>query len=191
MTIQTTPSLPVETKTVAIWPFMLAASVAIIAAILAYALWAYPGCDDEKALWGQFGDFMGGTLNPILSFLALIALVRTLALQNKQLGLSKTAIDQSREELSLTRGELQRTAAAQEQSAKLQAEQAKYALISAKLTSLSLANEHVSRMLTNIYEAGEDLTAEDMRNKKELVEIRSTQISQILKMSVDLCGTQI
>ncbi|MFI3217876.1 MAG: hypothetical protein QX189_01985 [Methylococcales bacterium] len=38
--------------------------------------------------WGQFGDFIGGTLNPLLSFLGLIALLVTIALQSKELELS-------------------------------------------------------------------------------------------------------
>lgn len=52
--------------------------------------------------WGTFGDFFGGTLNPLLSFLGLIALLLTIALQSK--------------ELELTRKELGRTALAQEKT---------------------------------------------------------------------------
>ena len=32
---------------------------------------------DAKAAWGQFGDFVGGTLNPLVSLLALVGLVFT------------------------------------------------------------------------------------------------------------------
>jgi hypothetical protein len=51
---------------------------------------------------GTFGDFMGGTLNPILSFFALIALLLTIILQSN--------------ELEATREELKRSATAQEKS---------------------------------------------------------------------------
>lgn len=49
---------------------------------------------------GTWGDFIGGTLNPILSFLAFISLLYTIKLQN--------------DELQLTRDELRRSASALE-----------------------------------------------------------------------------
>ena len=64
---------------------------------------------NSQQIWGEFGDFIGGTLNPILSFLALIALLMTITLQSKQLFFS-------RQELELTKMELAKTAdAAQKQ----------------------------------------------------------------------------
>lgn len=54
---------------------------------------------------GQWGDFFGGMLNPILSFLAFVGLLYTILLQQKELGLS-------REELRLTRKELANSAKA-------------------------------------------------------------------------------
>jgi len=56
----------------------------------------------KHEVWGAFGDFVGGTLNTILSFLALIALLLTIILQNR--------------ELEATREELRRSAEAQESS---------------------------------------------------------------------------
>jgi hypothetical protein len=46
---------------------------------------------DENAMaaWGQFGDFLGGVLNPLLSFLALLAVVKNLRLQAEQLAQSQ------------------------------------------------------------------------------------------------------
>ncbi|MGN2614732.1 putative phage abortive infection protein [Aliivibrio fischeri] len=52
--------------------------------------------------WGTFGDFIGGSLNPLLSFLGLIALLLTIVLQNR--------------ELEATREELARSAEAQVKS---------------------------------------------------------------------------
>lgn len=65
---------------------------------------------NKQEIWGVFGDFIGGTLNPILSFLALIALLITIVVQNKQLYLS-------RKELELTKIELQKTAKATQRQA--------------------------------------------------------------------------
>jgi hypothetical protein len=59
----------------------------------------------DHAKWGTFGDYIGGTLNPILSFISLIALLTTIILQSK--------------ELELTRDELKRSASAQEETKKI------------------------------------------------------------------------
>lgn len=40
--------------------------------------------DGSKADWGTFGDFIGGTTNPILSFLALIGIIWSIAQTQKQ-----------------------------------------------------------------------------------------------------------
>jgi hypothetical protein len=37
----------------------------------------------DTAVWGQFGDYIGGTLNPILSFVSVVLLIRSLTLQNE------------------------------------------------------------------------------------------------------------
>lgn len=70
----------------------------------------------EVEAWGQFGDFVGGMVNPIMSFLTLIAVLVTVALQGRQLALSQ-------EELKLTREELARSASAQEALARASSEQ--------------------------------------------------------------------
>lgn len=56
----------------------------------------------DQATWGQFGDYLGGALNPLISLFALFALLWTIVLQSK--------------ELHETKNELIRTANAQEQS---------------------------------------------------------------------------
>ncbi len=50
--------------------------------------------DVEK--WGVFGDFVGGTLNPLLSFLALIILLRTFSMQRKELSLQRTELKKTK-----------------------------------------------------------------------------------------------
>lgn len=36
---------------------------------------------DKKDVWGQFGDYFGGTLNPILSFMSVLLLIKSVRLQ--------------------------------------------------------------------------------------------------------------
>lgn len=56
-------------------------------ALLIFSLYIKQLSSDDFASdrWGQFGDYFGGILNPIFSFLGLIAIVITLRLQNEQL----------------------------------------------------------------------------------------------------------
>lgn len=61
------------------------------------------GISGKQEIWGSFGDFIGGSLNPILSFMGLIALLFTIFQQNR--------------ELELTRDELKRTSDANEKQA--------------------------------------------------------------------------
>ena len=56
---------------------------------------------------GQWGDFFGGTLNPLLTFLTFVGLLFTIFLQQRELNLS-------RDELALTREELKRSSDALE-----------------------------------------------------------------------------
>lgn len=50
--------------------------------------------------WGQFGDYVGGLLNPTFSFLALLALLATLGLQVRELRLSVQELRNSAEALT-------------------------------------------------------------------------------------------
>ena len=89
------------------------AAVLIVGAIALYAAQFGTNLSTSSEAWSQFGDFFGGALNPLLSFLALLALLITVMLQSRQLELSAS-------ELELTREELKRTAdAASEQSMRI------------------------------------------------------------------------
>ncbi|WP_422449106.1 MULTISPECIES: putative phage abortive infection protein [unclassified Endozoicomonas] len=77
------------------------AGIALLCAAIAalkYRLF-FPGsviADHEK--WGQFGDFFGGTLNPIFSLFSLLAILWTLIIQSRELSESTEAFkDQSKQ----------------------------------------------------------------------------------------------
>ena len=53
--------------------------------------------------FGQFGDFIGGTLNPILAFLSFMALLYTIKIQTDELKLSREELEATREELKGSR----------------------------------------------------------------------------------------
>lgn len=71
----------------------------------------------DPAVWGQFGDYIGGVLNPICAYMAFVWLVRSYALQ-------KTELVETRKGL--------------EEGKKAQEEQARLALLSAQTQSLSI-----------------------------------------------------
>jgi len=71
---------------------------------------------DIRAEFGALGDFFGGMLNPILSFIGLVFLIVTLR-QNQQ------ALAQSAEELRMTREELHSAAEAQMDMSQTQKQQ--------------------------------------------------------------------
>ena len=83
------------------WIFSIATGIVVVVFVF-YFMNFSGSLSNEHERWGTFGDFMGGTLNPILSFFSLIALLLTIILQSK--------------ELEATREELKRSATAQEKS---------------------------------------------------------------------------
>ena len=52
---------------------------------------------DDQNLWGVFGDYLAGTLNPVFSFLSLIAILITLRYQIRELSLSTEELKMSRD----------------------------------------------------------------------------------------------
>ena len=56
---------------------------------------------DDPGRWGQFGDYVGGVLNPTFSFLALLALLATLGLQIRELRISARELKNSADALVL------------------------------------------------------------------------------------------
>lgn len=61
------------------------------------------GLSNSQEVWAQFGDYFGGILNAILAFIAFIALLTTIKLQNKALQISKDELSATREELKESR----------------------------------------------------------------------------------------
>lgn len=54
----------------------------------------------RREAWGLFGDYFGGMLNPILSFLALIALLYTIILQSAELKATRDELEKSSDALT-------------------------------------------------------------------------------------------
>lgn len=135
------------------WLYVIGA-VALIFIVLVLSMYFihFARLSTDTTVWGTFGDYVGGSLNPLLSFLALIALLYTIRLQKRQLELSADELKASREELELTRKELKKTAdAADRQATHFEAE--------AKRTDLYRIIEKLAKRIEYNYREAECITA--------------------------------
>lgn len=62
--------------------------------------------DFDPALWGQFGDFIGGLLNPLFAVMTFAAILYTVLVQREELALQRTELRISNETLISTQAEL-------------------------------------------------------------------------------------
>lgn len=68
------------------------------------------GWADDQGTWGQFGDFIGGVVNPALALITVWMLLSTLSEQQEAVRLQRESLEVQREELRLTRAELKDSA---------------------------------------------------------------------------------
>lgn len=107
---------------------LIALGAITISAVAAYFIWfgllLEEPLSEDAGTWGEFGDYVGGLMNPLVAACALYWLTMSVRLQ-------KAELSATRIELGLTRDELAG-------SRSMQAEQARIALIAAQLQTLNL-----------------------------------------------------
>lgn len=79
----------------------LLGAVVWILTIGLYFLVFHDGISPHQDVWGQFGDFLGGTLNPIFAFMTFIALLYTMALQADQVRQAEKSLEVTEEQLRI------------------------------------------------------------------------------------------
>ena len=81
-----------------IWPTIIIGIILLIIALylINFKIIENPVATEQAALWGQFGDYFGGILNPIIAFAAFCWLKRSVKIQQKE-------INKLNEEIALTR----------------------------------------------------------------------------------------
>lgn len=79
----------------------LAAFFALTVVLTLYVSHFQNPISDSHAVWGQFGDFFGGTLNPIFGLLSLVAILATLFVQTEELAHSSSALKEQSSHLEL------------------------------------------------------------------------------------------
>lgn len=119
---------------------LLAVGAIAVGVVALLYRWRFDGAISvDHAVWGQFGDFIGGTLNPVFAYLSFTALILALAVQTRQLNVSVQQLALSREELNAAREEVRRSADAQAATAVALSRQAEMAALSARIAALSSA----------------------------------------------------
>lgn len=67
--------------------YLIAAAISIAIVVAFYAIKFYSifgfHLSSDPAVWGQLGDYIGGLLNPTLSFDSIILLIKSVSLQNE------------------------------------------------------------------------------------------------------------
>ena len=70
---------------------LIVAGTALLTALLAASCYVYQfgfHLSDDHSRWAEFGDYLGGILNPTFGFIALLVLLYTVYLQTRELQLS-------------------------------------------------------------------------------------------------------
>lgn len=89
--------------------YLLYGAIFLFCVTLAFYFYTFHnGFSTDHTEWGTFGDFMGGTLNPIFAIFTLFAIIYTIKIQTEELELS-------REELKATREEFAKSSQAQQE----------------------------------------------------------------------------
>lgn len=128
------------------WFFALAMT-AVVAAMTAYVYhWGWT-LGPVRADWAAFGEFIGGTLNPVFGFVSMMALLLTVMLQRHQIGLSRQELDESRVEIEAARQDAALARTTQLAMSEAMGRQAHYAMISARAVALGAALEAANQQV--------------------------------------------
>ena len=73
-------------------PYLIAFPIGLLILCLAFywGTFGHLGLSYKQEVWGQFGDFLGGVLNPVFSGVSLFALCITIAFQSREMQLTNT-----------------------------------------------------------------------------------------------------
>ena len=75
--------------------------IVVLSVIATYLIWFWlihtRPLSDQSETWGQFGDFVGGVLNPVVAYFAFFWLMRSVRLQKEELYEARQALKDSSE----------------------------------------------------------------------------------------------
>lgn len=121
--------------------------------------------------WGAFGDFWGGLLNPIFSFISIILIIYTVVQQGK-------AIEQTSTQIQLSMKEVTKSVEAQQEQVHLNRKQFDYvtkqAVINEVYTLIKYACEDFDNQLKEKFTCYKDVAA-CRALKDQLIEVNSKE----------------
>ena len=82
------------------WILVCAAALAYAVALLWYSATFGSRISDSQAIWGQFGDFIGGAVNPLIGLATAVLLYLAYQVQRRELRLSQKELKKSAAALS-------------------------------------------------------------------------------------------
>jgi hypothetical protein len=75
--------------------FYIIVSVVFCTMLLLYIYRFIVTRETDQATWGAFGDFIGGTLNPLVSFFTLVVAINVWRLQKEELAATRQTLEES------------------------------------------------------------------------------------------------
>lgn len=89
----------IETLTLGIRNSHRVVNMIALAVVASYVVWFFLVRHQELSLqpevWGQFGDYIGGLLNPLVAYFAFYWLTRSVSLQKRELAETRVALEES------------------------------------------------------------------------------------------------
>lgn len=85
------------------WVVGSAFALAFGAYLVNFSLVHNSGVSASQADWGQFGDFVGGLLNPLVAFFAFYWLTESVRIQKQELSATRAALEAASQEAARTR----------------------------------------------------------------------------------------
>jgi hypothetical protein len=129
---------------------------------------------NDQAIWGQFGDYLGGIANPFFGFLTFMAISFSLILQNIELKLTREEIARSAEIQKLSEQALKAQAKASEQSVRLETINLLLSHYSDELSRMKRNSHPNSPYGTPNYAFTED-------KKNQLTQLLDTMYKEVIK----------
>lgn len=155
---------------------IIVAVTASIIAIVIYSSTFDGSLSQNHERWGTFGDFFGGVLNPLFSFLALSALLFTLYQQSRQLELSRLELEETKKEIARSANSQEKASKAQHKTSVAQEKQARAMAYSARI---SAATKLLEVYKTRLNEAPIDFSASDYQFTRQQIEEMETELERL------------
>lgn len=67
------------------WSFALVSTVTTLAVVLYYSNFGGRSLSEDPEQWGQFGDFLGGVINPVVGLVTVFLVIVSISVQRKEL----------------------------------------------------------------------------------------------------------